>query len=403
MPNMTVHNRRRSVVALRSSMGLVVALALAAAGCGSDGSSASSSTSGAGTSASPSANDGVSTAKANLAAAEKELAFQAPGPEIKVGESLQGKTIIAVLNDLSAPFTQSVISGMEEAAAVVGMKVEAVDGKQSTATASTEIEKAVSRNPAAIVVGAFQSDALSAALGEAKSAKIPVIEQANREAGPLPEAVRALGVSASVGFCYTCAGKTMADAAIADSNGTANIGIININDVPVSNIVADAFKDEIKSLCPDCKVQVIDTPAATTSPTVIAGLTSAFVNKNSGPVYMVPTFDYYVPQVASALAEADAEDRAKLISWNAGHASMQMLQEGKLVLALLGSSPGLLGWATIDAAVRLVSGKPAVEDPEIPVRAFTAKNIGDIDLSSPESEWYGGGYQEVYKSLWGHN
>jgi ribose transport system substrate-binding protein len=53
-------------------------------------------------------------------------------------------------------------------------------------------------------------------------------------------------------------GPIMADWAIADSNGAANVLIVTIRDFPVLVSEEDAYKAELAKNCPDCKVDTLN-------------------------------------------------------------------------------------------------------------------------------------------------
>jgi hypothetical protein len=43
-----------------------------------------------------------------------------------------------------------------------------------------------------------------------------------------------------------------------------------------------------------------------------------------------------------------------------------------------------------------------VADEMLPERIFSAANIGSVDLSSSEDQWYGGtDFRAAYRALWG--
>jgi len=66
-----------------------------------------------------------------------------------------------------------------------------------------------------------------------------------------------------------------------------------------------------------------------------------------------------------------------------------------------GEVPPAEGWALADQFIRVVTGSKPLDDTKVGLRMFTAQNIGSIDLSAPESTWYGVDYESGYKKLWG--
>lgn len=383
----------------------VAALAVAISACGGGGSSSGTSgtsdsggsTGSTGDTSSP--GDGVATAKKAVAALEAPVKFEAPGDTIEVGDKLKGKTIYVVANGLNFPFVQAMLKALKEGAALVGANVVAVDGAGETSKASSLVEQGIARNASVIVTQSFPSEQLAAALKSAKAAGIPVVELTSRDP-ELPDAkLKALGVSAIASFCYECAGREMAQAAVAASEGDVDSVLYNVPEIGVSALELRGYTEELESLCPECSVQTVDAPLAQWN-TNLPSLTTSSIQSDPNVNFLVPLYDAMVPIIAPAVATAQSD--AEAVTYNATEPVLEMLQKGEFVAGDVGGMNEWLGWATMDQVARLLTGNPPVADEKIPNRLFTQENIGEVDLKEAESSWYGDlDLEAEYKSLWG--
>jgi ribose transport system substrate-binding protein len=386
--------RRRARVAL-VLLAAAVALTVPAA-CGDD----DDSSSGGGGGGTSSANAGVETAKKEVEALEAPVKFVAPGPAIPVGDKLRGKTIYVVANGLNFPFVQAMLGALKEGAAAVGAKVVAVDGAGDATKASKLVEQGVGRNVDAIIIQSFPAEQLTAALKTAKAAGIPVIELTGRDPQAPPQNLKDVGVEAIASFCYTCAGRQMAQFAVADTDGDVNAVLFDVPEIGVSKLERDGFTSELKKLCPDCKVKVVQAPLAQWNKD-LPSLTTSVLQRDPNVNYLVPLYDSMVAIMEPAIAAAQATD-VKVVSYNATEPALTMLKDGKLVAGDVGGMNAWLGWAAMDQIARLATGSEPAADTRIPHRIFTAANIDSIDLSKLETEWYGGiDLASEYKKLWG--
>ena len=205
---------------------------------------------------------GQKEAQGLVANYEKPVNFVAPGPSFHAGSALKGKTIYAIVSGESADFVQQFMKGLTDGAQVLGANVNIQDSTYDSTKAAELIDKAVAGGAAVIVTQSVDSNAVAASLGAAKKANIPVVEATSRDAGAAPSDLKKIGVSAIASFCYTCAGQQMAQYAVASSQAPVHALIYNVPGVVVSANMVKGFSDELKRLCPECSVTVVDAPAA---------------------------------------------------------------------------------------------------------------------------------------------
>lgn len=380
-------------------IGMVLTVALVAAACSSGGSGSGGSTSGgSGTSQESSQ---VQEAKRIVAQLEQPVQWKDPGPPIQVGDKVKGKTVYFVANGLNFEFVQNLLAGLKEAAAMFGMQVVAVDGAGQVAKAASLVEQGIARKVDVIIDEGFPSSQLAAPLKAAKAAGIPVVEIGSGDPQLPPPEAQAIGVSAWATYCYSCAGRQMADLVVAQSGTDANAVVYNVPEISVAQNEVRGFQEELKRLCPQCKAKVVSAPLAQWS-TDLPSLTSSSLQSDRKVNWLVPLFDSMVAQINPSVFQVNAQSRVKIISYNATGPAMTDLANGQLVAADIGSPQHWLGWAMMDQTLRLLTGGKPVADENVPNRIFSASNIKSIDLKAKEDTWYGNvDFRAQYKRLWG--
>jgi ribose transport system substrate-binding protein len=381
----------------------VAAMMVSAAGCGdsSSSSSASGSSGSSGSSAaSGSGKDNLSEAKALVAKAEEPQAWKPPGPAFDAKKAA-GKSAWYLSQLLAIPFQKATSEGFTQGIEAAGARSTVFDGKGAIPDFSRGLQQATAQGADAIISGGFPSKLVSGPIKGAKDKGIPVISSFNHDPGP-PAADAAPGVVAEVSVCYTCAGKMMADFVTADSGGKAEVIVFGVSDTPeLTRLEVGGFRDELEKQCPDCKMTTVDAPSSQWA-TRLASATRSAIQKNPKANYVVPIFDGMALFMVPAIHQAGAQNRVKLVSFNATPAVLEMLKKGDVVAADVGTPNVWGGWGHADQALRAITGAPLSTSDFIPMRLFTKNNIDSIDLKGQESTWYGPvDYQAEFKKLWG--
>lgn len=390
---MSIHIRRK-VSATRFYRSLIAAaiagtLALVT-GCGTAASSSGSTTIDA---------NGLARAKAAVHdGTQQNQGFQAPGPAFDAAK-LRGKKVW-VITVLSVPFAQQNVAGLKEAAAAVGATVTAVDGTAGVDAYQRGIRQAIAQRADAIVIGTLNPSLFTTDLNTARSRGIKVLAVSSHAPGQLPPASEP--VDGYVDPCYTCAGRLMADSAIADSKGKANALVLWSSDVKIpGQIQLSAIKDEFKKNCPSCALKVEDVPS-TQWATRLQSVTQIDITSNPKLTYLLPLYDGMVSFMLPAVRAANATNRIKISSFNATPAVMQQISGQGGMLSDVGIGSVRYGWGWADQTFRTLAGSPPVKDEQLPVRLFDSSNIGQLHLKASTDTWYGNvDYRSEYRKLWG--
>jgi ribose transport system substrate-binding protein len=342
----------------------------------------------------------VSLAKARLAKAQLPVRWAAPGPPFEVAQSAHGKTVYIVAAELNFDFTKQVVRGATEAGRLFGMQVKAFDAQGQPANAIRLMEQGISQKVGAIVIISFPTAVVEAAIKEAKAAGIPVINTFEQDSGRPTAYQKSVGVYGEAGLCQACAGREMADAAVALS-GSDNFKttLVNVPSSGESKVQVNAFIRELKQLCSSCQVEVKDVDFAQWSTQLKPTASAAIAG---GSTLLAPVYDAMIALMQPAVFASNAADRVQFSSYNATLPVMKQLKSTNLIQADVGGSNRWAGWAVMDQVLRALSGRPPAKSSNIPNRTFTKANIDSVDLGADEATWFGKvTFPVQFARLWG--
>ena len=375
--------------------GLAVAGALTLLGEAGCGSSSSSSTS---SNATDTAGASGKAKPLVAAAAAPPKRFEAPGPAFDSSKA-KGKTAYAVMI-LSIPFAQINKDGYEAGLKAAGLKLVTLDGKGEVAATSTGIQHAVSQRADLILSETLPGALFAQDFAKAKAQDIPVIMAENQDPGAGWLAGEPASVTATVNQCHRCAGTAMANFTVADSGDKGKAVIIWSADVPgIGKPQLAGIMDQFKKLGSKMTVEVKNVPIARWT-SDLPTLTQTLVRDQSVD-YLLPLYDGMVLGMLPSVHAAGAQDRVKIVTFNASPSVLESLKNGDVVAANVGANPEQYGWAFADQTLRVLSDEEPVKDVKLPLRIFTRDNIDSIDLKAPQQSWYGDvDFKSEYQKLW---
>lgn len=375
---------RPTVVALTAA-----ALALTAA-CSSSGSSSPASSDSAG-----GGSNGVAQAEVATKAATNPPTFTAPGPAFDPSAA-KGKKLWVIDVASSIPLTQVTDQAAEQALGLLGASVVRFDGKGSASEFARGVNQAIAAKADGIALFAIDPNVVAGPVQNAIAAHIPVIVlQYGDATATLPK-----GIAAQVTYCYSCAGKTMANWIASDTQGKgAGIELLTSTDVSNSKPLIQGFTDALKTGCPSCAIHTDNVPVANWQ-TDVGTTTKSALTRHADIKYVVPIYDGMALFATSSI-QTSGKTNVKLVTFNGSLGNMQNLAAGKVVAAEVGSPQAWEGWGLADQFLRVVAGKSALADENVGLRLFDKTNVASIDLSKPERDWYGVDFEPVYKKMWG--
>jgi ribose transport system substrate-binding protein len=400
----------QSMTPLRGPIAVVI-VSMAIVGCGSSGSTTSgsggssggstSSAAGASTAAattSASGNDCVSKATTLVNQQKAQVSWGNPGPAFKTS-AIKGKTIYWISLNADIPFTQAVFAGFKEAVQQVGVKYVFFNGAGDASKESQGIEQAVAAHADLIMIQSIPIPQISVAVADAGKHNIPVVEAFNTDASAPPDK----GTDAAVTFDYTKAGQMMADDALRISSCKVHAVTFTTSDEAVAPDGVNGINKEFAMCGSACSNKVEDARIADWSNKLPILTRNAVVNPQIN--WLMPLYDgetqFTDPAVTASPAAAT---RVKVSSFNATKGIVDQLKSKTNPLAVdIGSPLEWSGYAIADQCFRVLAGVKPLASENIPLRTFDKDNISSIDLSKPESTWYGNqtDFKAEYAKLWG--
>ena len=196
-------------------------------------------------------------------------------------------------------------------------------------------------------------------------------------------------------------GPLMADWAIVDSNGKANVLIVNIPDFAVLQSEVAAYKAEMKKNCADCTVDELDVSIDDLVGGKVPAAVASKLQSNPNINYVFNTFGSLPAGLTAALKSAGLLDKVKVYGQDFSKFDLDEITAGTMK-AWSADPKAYAGWLMVDAAARLSLGMPLDEErAAAPLPTFlvqdgaTAKKISDAG-----GDWNPPNMDQSFKKLW---
>lgn len=405
---MPVSTGRRSRIP--TALVLATAAVVAMTGCASGSvaqQAATAAPAGSGSSASAAASPSSDTAQfasiipsGDIVAASKRLVdenltqktgFTPPSTGPKAQKP--GATIAYVGSDLTNGGVSGVEQGVEQAAKVIGWKVNSYDGKATVSGRTDALNQAIAASPAAIILGGFDPTEQAATIAKAKTAGIPVLGwHAGIASGP------GNGLFTNVSTDPLKVSQLAAAYAVANSDGKAGVAVFTDSQYAIAVEKAKAMQAYVQA-CTTCKVlSYQNSPIAdanTRMPGVISGLLQQFGGKLT---YLLAINGNYFGGAQQGLRAAKKDPAGPPYAIAAGDgdsAEFQRIRTVQYQAATVADPLLLQGWQLVDETNRaLAKQSPStfVASPAL----ITKQNVPSGAVFDP-----GSGYRDIYRKIWG--
>lgn len=320
-------------------------------------------------------------------------------PKLTSSNPLEGMSLTYIASGLSLAFSQDVLAGVKAAADAAGATIAVSDSGGDPTKAGALIDQAISRGTDVILLQGTNPAAVSAGIKAADARGIPVVSVASLTPGPLPDETLQSGLSTGVG-AQNDIGTRQANFVAADSGCDAHVAYVTVSTFPVSISAAEQFESRLMEVCPDCTVDMLDSPVTQWS-NQLGPQINAFLLKNPDVDYVVTAVDDMFTAVKPAVQSLSGRDIA-LVGNNALQATVETLANngGDPIDATIGTALDWMGWAAVDQAQRAIEGSADPSVVPVPNRTFTRENSSALDLANPAS-WYSSfDYSAEYLDLW---
>jgi ribose transport system substrate-binding protein len=176
------------------------------------------------------------------------------------------KSVVGILTSLATAKVESAAQG--EAAELLGWRYKEIQQGSGPEDAAKALDAAVALKPDGIIYYGAPRQLMEAGLQKAKAANIAVVATAQTD----PLAPPIIANNSNSGEQLKDLGVGVADYVALDSDLRAKVALVTIPAFPVLKSFGDAFKNELKSACPDCKVTDVPqqlTDLGTVTPTSV--------------------------------------------------------------------------------------------------------------------------------------
>jgi ribose transport system substrate-binding protein len=386
------------------SMCLVTALvsALAVGACGDEEGSGGSSAS------APPAQGAADSGGSAVVAEAKRVIAEAQQPINKwTGPTegpppAKGKTIYNISCSPDTEGCQRPYKAAAEAAKALGWEVHNIQTKGTPDEFVKAMNQAMDGGADGILAIAFPIPVIQSALQRAANEGVWFVDMLNSRTAELPSGVRSKkgGLFSEIDTDNAREGALAANWIIAETDGKANVGIVEEKDFPVVVARVNGFNGALGK-CGECKVaKRLNVPVSKIA-TELAPSVSQFLSTTPDANYLFPAYGGAATFAAQGVR--DGGSSVPIATTDANSPNLEALGEGQIITADAGAPLEWVGWAAIDDLNRAFNGEePAPEWAEdgggIPVRLITEANA-----PGPGENLVGGSldYEAEFKNIWG--
>ena len=156
-------------------------------------------------------------------------------------------------------------------------------------------------------------------------------------------------------------GPLMANWAIVDSDGAANILIVSIPDFPVLKAETDAYIAELETNCPDCEYTELDITIPQLTGGEVPAAVASQLQSNSDIDYVFFSFGSLPAGVTAGLESAGLLDQVTVYGQDFSGFDLEEIVAGTMG-AWSADPKAYAGWLMVDAAARLSLGMELEEE-----------------------------------------
>ncbi|HTN78028.1 MAG TPA: substrate-binding domain-containing protein [Acidimicrobiales bacterium] len=392
---------------------LLACTGLFVAACGDDsGSSSATTAGGAATSASggaatTAASGGAATTAASGSASGIDAAkavvaqYRDPNQPIGVTIPLTGKppkkTIAWLECELeSCPY---ITVGMKDATAALGWDLKVIPSKSSDPAPAMQqaIDAGVD-----FIASSGEPLALYKAQADAAKAKGIKILSCYDTQVPDPATTNVYTQCGDTTFVQKT-GPLMADWAIVDSNGAANVLIVSIPDFPVLVAETDAYKAEMKKNCPSCKITELNVTIDDLVGGKVPAAVASQLQSDSSINYVFNSFGSLPAGLTAALKTAGLDKQATVYGQDFSKFDLDEIVAGTMG-AWSADPKAYAGWLMVDAAARLSLGMDLTEErasASLPTFLVEDASTAQPIIDNQGGDWAPPTMADDFKKLWG--
>ena len=287
--------------------------------------------------------------------------------------------------------------GFEAATTALGWDLEIIPMKSTDP--GPAIQQAIDAGVDFIASTGLATAQYQAQIDAANAAGIPVLSCFGTD-DPSPETIQ---MQCGDENFVTTTGPLMADWAIVDSNGAANILVVSIPDFPVLKVETDAFIERLGANCAACTYEELNVTLDDLIGGRVAAAVVSKVQANSDLNYVFYSFGDLPGGVSAALASAGLNEQVKQFGQDFSTIDLQEIVDGTMG-AWSADPKGYAGWLMVDAAARLSLGMTLDEEraaSALPTVIVEDAAFAQDLIDNQGGDWFVDAWADQFKALWG--
>ncbi|OYD66946.1 monosaccharide ABC transporter substrate-binding protein (CUT2 family) [Rhodococcus sp. OK302] len=302
-----------------------------------------------------------------------------------------GKRIAYVSCGVPACNAQAEIA--TEAGAVLGWQVTTIQATSAPADIQAAMQQVVRDGYDGVMYAGFAQESFRRELAELQAKNVPVVAVSTDD--KVGDGITAIVRPSSDGVA---SGTLGAQYIIADSDGKANIGLINLPAYKSVGILTDAFKGTVETQCPDCSYSQEDFPNTVFSKGDGPARIVAFLRANPKIDWLFLSNDALAVGLPAALKSAGLADKVQIGGAIGGTTNLAMIKEGQQAFTVPTPLVDVV-WQQTDAMARAFANQPVEQSMKpTPLIVWNQKTIpADISSFPPAVPTV----REDFTTLWG--
>jgi ABC-type sugar transport system substrate-binding protein len=283
----------------------------------------------------------------------------------------------------------------KRAAESLGWKVDLVDGKLDPTVWNQVVQNAVASGIDGIISISGDPNLMTDAMATVKAKNVPFVMT-----NQVPTDKDVEGVSSYLAPDPTVGGKDVAEWIMADSQGKANVLLLDLPGYYSAETRTGAIAERLAAECGGCVVHKADI-AVQTMGTSLAPLVTSQLQQHPDIDYVWSPDDCCVSFIQQGIQQAGKAGSLKVISEGGFADQLKNIQAGELA-ADQATATLYLSWLSVDTLGRLMAGKKVEKYWAVPQRLWTRGNIGDADPSIFTQGWNTDfDYEAKFEKMWG--
>jgi ribose transport system substrate-binding protein len=343
-----------------------------------------------------SADSKMDAAKAFIAQHMSVTPFVNPGPAFDAKKCAEGKKMESLPLSTTIPYSMTTNKAMATAAAKVGLGYSTWENQLKVDQWIAGINNAIGQKDTLINLwSGINPDVLRPQIAEAHKAGIKVVSTDTYDVTQTPSSA----VDNAARSNHTLAAKLMANWAYVRTGGKPDVIIVGSDEITATKPMVKAIKDTLKALCPECKAQYLNVPAPEWGTKIQPGV-QAMLIADPGVNFVLPIYDSMAQFVIPALRLTNRLGSVKIAGGDGTPFVLDLVRTGQVDMDV-GSSLGWIGYAGLDAALRVMCGLAPVHDLNTPFVVFDKTNVARAGIPATYDKGYGDAYIAAFDKLWG--